>query len=116
MSKVLVISGHPNLDESYTNTVIIDELKAGLNDVEVRRLDTLYPNYQIDVEAEQAALVSADVVALQFPFYWYSSPAFLKKWVDDVFNFNFALVAISGKTLTEIQYIPPQTLLSHLYI
>lgn len=78
MSKVLVISGHPNLDESYTNTVIIDELKAGLNDVEVRRLDTLYPNYQIDVEAEQAALVSADVVVLQFPFYWYSSPALLK--------------------------------------
>lgn len=90
MSKVLVISGHPNLDESYTNTVIIDELKAGLNDVEVRRLDTLYPNYQIDVEEEQAALVSADVVVLQFPFYWYSSPALLKKWVDDVFNFNFA--------------------------
>ncbi|BCN26555.1 NAD(P)H-dependent oxidoreductase [Vibrio alfacsensis] len=90
MSKVLVISGHPNLDASYTNTVILDEIKAGLNDVEVRRLDTLYPNYQIDVEAEQAALLSADVVVLQFPFYWYSSPALLKKWVDDVFSFNFA--------------------------
>ncbi len=90
MSKVLVISGHPNLDESYTNTVILDELKAGLSDIEVRRLDTLYPNYQIDVEAEQTALMSADVVVLQFPFYWYSAPALLKKWVDDVFSFNFA--------------------------
>lgn len=90
MSKVLIICGHPFLDESHTNSVIINEVKAGLNSVEVRRLDTLYPDYQIDTEAEQAALREADVIVLQFPFYWYSCPALLKKWMDDVMTFNFA--------------------------
>ncbi|WP_260262133.1 NAD(P)H-dependent oxidoreductase [Vibrio intestinalis] len=90
MSKTLVISGHPNLAESYTNTVIIDSLQAELDDVSVRCLDVLYPDYNIDVEAEQAALIEADVIVLQFPFYWYSVPALMKKWIDDVMSFNFA--------------------------
>lgn len=90
MSQVLVISGHPDLSASYTNTVIINELKNQIDDIEVRRLDSLYPDYQIDIQAEQQALVKADVVILQFPFYWYSVPALMKKWIDDVFAFNFA--------------------------
>ncbi|TKB58331.1 NAD(P)H-dependent oxidoreductase [Ferrimonas aestuarii] len=90
MSKVLVISGHPELSKSFTNTVILEQLSAGLEDVEIRRLDSLYPNYQIDVNAEQQALVEADVIVLQFPYYWYSMPALMKKWMDDVFSFNFA--------------------------
>ncbi|QFT12348.1 General stress protein 14 (plasmid) [Vibrio sp. THAF190c] len=90
MSKTVVISGHPNLEESYTNTVILDALQNGLDDVSVRRLDTLYPDYKIDVEAEQQALIEADVIVLQFPFYWYSVPALMKKWLDDVMAFNFA--------------------------
>ncbi|MFM5658070.1 NAD(P)H-dependent oxidoreductase [Aeromonas veronii] len=90
MSKVVVISGHPNLDNSYTNAVIIDKLMEKISDVEVRRLDVLYPDYNIDVNAEQQALMSADIVVLQFPFYWYSTPAIMKKWIDDIFTFNFA--------------------------
>ncbi|MEZ9925871.1 FMN reductase [Vibrio breoganii] len=90
MSKVLVISGHPNLDSSYTNKVILEQAENNVHDVQVRRLDTLYPDFQIDVEAEQQALLDADVIVLQFPFYWYSIPALLKKWIDDVFSYNFA--------------------------
>lgn len=90
MSKVLVISGHPNLAESHTNTFILKKLQSGLSDVSVRCLDELYPDYKIDVPAEQQALTEADVVVLQFPFYWYSVPALMKKWMDDVFAFNFA--------------------------
>ena len=90
MSKVLVISGHPDLSQSHTNQVILSSLDNALSNVEIRRLDTLYPNYDIDVEAEQNALLSADIVVLQFPFYWYSVPALLKKWIDDVFSYDFA--------------------------
>ncbi|GEM78944.1 NAD(P)H-dependent oxidoreductase [Vibrio superstes] len=90
MSKVLVISGHPNLDSSYTNKVILKQAENNVHDIQVRRLDTLYPDFRIDVEAEQQALLEADVVVLQFPFYWYSIPALLKKWIDDVFSYNFA--------------------------
>ncbi|GGA71723.1 hypothetical protein GCM10011369_11900 [Neiella marina] len=90
MSQVVVISGHPQLESSYTNKVILQQLSNEITDVEIRRLDMLYPDYQIDVAAEQQALQQADVIVLQFPFYWYSVPALLKKWIDDVFSFNFA--------------------------
>lgn len=97
MSKVVVISGHPNLAQSNTNTIILNELKSELSDVEVRRLDTLYPDYQINIEAEQQALLDADVIVLQFPFYWYSVPALLKKWIDDVLAYDFAFGAKGDK-------------------
>lgn len=97
MSNVLVISGHPNLDESYTNNIILDELVTNLNQVSVRYLDRLYPDYQIDITAEQEALLAADFIVLQFPFYWYSVPALLKKWLDDVFSYNFAYGAKGDK-------------------
>lgn len=90
MSKVLVISGHPDLSHSYTNRVILGELEEAVDHVRVRRLDQRYPDGRIDVAAEQQALLDADILVLQFPFYWYSVPALLKKWIDEVMTFNFA--------------------------
>lgn len=90
MSRVLVISGHPNLSESNTNQIILDSLAANIENIEIRRLDDLYPSYQIDIQEEQQALLAADTIVLQFPFYWYSVPGLLKKWMDDVFSYDFA--------------------------
>lgn len=90
MSRVLVISGHPNLSESNTNKIIVESLRSHIDNIEVRQLDDLYPHYDIDVPREQQALIEADIVILQFPFYWYSVPALLKKWIDDVFCYDFA--------------------------
>lgn len=90
MKKVLVISGHPNLAQSTANSLIIKELENRLDTAAIRRLDTLYPDYQIDVAAEQQALSDADVIVWQFPFYWYSVPALMKKWIDDVHTHGFA--------------------------
>ncbi|MGR5132082.1 NAD(P)H-dependent oxidoreductase [Vibrio alfacsensis] len=90
MCNVCVISGHPALANSHANALILDELSRELATINVRRLDELYPDYAIDVQAEQEALLKADVIVLQFPFYWYSTPALMKKWIDDVFTFNFA--------------------------
>lgn len=90
MSNVVVISGHPNLDESWTNKVILQQLDQHIESIDIRRLDVLYPEYKIDIEAEQNALVDADIIVLQYPYYWYSVPALLKKWIDDMFAFNFA--------------------------
>lgn len=102
MKKVLVISGHPNLSQSIANQTIIDSLASGLNSAEIRRLDTLYPTEQIDVSAEQQALLNADVIVWQFPFHWYSMPALMKKWLDEVFLHGFAhgsTAKLGGKTL-----------------
>lgn len=91
MSKVLIISGHPNLEQSLANRTILRDLadEAGIT-VETRYLDRLYPDFKVDVAAEQAALVTADIIVWQFPFHWYALPALLKKWVDDVLVFGFA--------------------------
>lgn len=91
MSKVLVISGHPDLDLSLANRTILGDLsdEAGVS-IETRYLDRLYPDFKVDVAAEQAALITADVIVWQFPFHWYALPALLKKWVDDVLVFGFA--------------------------
>lgn len=44
-----------------------------------------------DVATEQAKLVWADVVVLQFPLWWFSVPAILKGWIDRVFAHGFAI-------------------------
>lgn len=91
MSKVLVISGHPDLDASFANRIILEDLQAEFGpSIEVRRLDRLYPDFRIDVAAEQKALIEADIIVWQFPLYWYALPALMKKWVDDVLVRGFA--------------------------
>ena len=86
----LVILAHPNLDESIANKRIAKQLSTKVENLEVRDIFKLYPNYKINIEAEQEALLTADTVIFQYPFYWYNMPAILKIWFDEVFNFNFA--------------------------
>ena len=102
MKQILIISGHPNLAQSTANSLIIQEVQKQLPNVEVRFLDKLYPDYQIDVSAEQDALSRADVIVWQFPFHWYSMPALMKKWLDEVFLHGFAhgsTAKLGGKKL-----------------
>lgn len=87
---VLIINGHPTMETSNANKAILEEVKRLLPEAEVSNLQALYPNYQIDVTAEQAKLVKADVIVWQFPVNWYSLPALLKKWLDNVFSHGFA--------------------------
>jgi len=43
-----------------------------------------------DVKAEQAKLLWADGLILQFPLWWFAMPAILKGWVDRVYAYGFA--------------------------
>ena len=43
-----------------------------------------------DVQAEIDKLLAADLLILQFPFWWYSVPAILKGWIDRVFAYGVA--------------------------
>lgn len=97
MKKTLVIVGHPQLKEgSLANRIIVEALaEAG---AEIRDLAALYPDFKIDVEAEQAALVAAERVIFQFPFYWYGVPGILKEWMDRVLAHGFAYGS-KGKAL-----------------
>ncbi|ALR29648.1 hypothetical protein ATE47_03500 [Chryseobacterium sp. IHB B 17019] len=90
--KILIILSHPDLENSIANKTIIEHIKKTIpeSQLEVRHLDSLYPDYKIDIEAEQAALLKADFLIFQHPLYWYYTPSILKKYFDDVMTWGFA--------------------------
>lgn len=90
--KTLIILSHPDIERSIANKTIIGHIKKALpeSQLEVRHLESLYPDFKIDINAEQAALLNADLIVLQHPLYWYATPAILKKYVDDVMTWGFA--------------------------
>ena len=99
MKNILIISGHPALrDNSFVNKIIMEDLEKLLPDATFDCLSDLYPDYRIDVEAEQKKLVAADIIVLQFPIFWYSMPALLAKWMEDVFVHGFSH-GTTGKAL-----------------
>lgn len=79
----VVLFAHPAEEASRTGAMLADKVE-GMNGVSVRRLYDLYPDFDVHVEQEQAAWDAADVIVLQHPFYWYSSPALLKEYLDVV--------------------------------
>ncbi len=65
-----------------------------------------YPEQYIDVAREQQLLRAHDLIVLQHPFYWYSTPAILKEWQDLVLEHGFAYgtdgVALQGKQMLSV--------------
>lgn len=91
MKNVRIVAGHPELrDNSFANKIILEDIKQLLPEAAIDDLSALYPAYQFDVAAEQKKLVAADIIVLQFPVFWFSMPALLAKWVEDVFLHGFS--------------------------
>lgn len=63
---------------------------SGLDGVTIADLYAEYPDLHIDVAREQQRLLTHDVIVLQHPFYWYSSPAIVKEWLDLVLENGWA--------------------------
>lgn len=101
-SGVLLALAHPALERSRANRALVKAVK-GLAGVTFHDLYETYPDFAIDIEAEQEKLLAHDVIALQFPLYWYSTPALLKEWFDLVWLHGFAYGidgnALAGKRL-----------------
>lgn len=88
--KILVLTAHPNLENSQINKVWFDALSSAAG-VTARNLTEIGgPTMTFDIEAEQAELLSHDRIIFQFPFYWYSAPPVLKAWMDQVLSYGFA--------------------------
>lgn len=81
---ILIVHAHPYPQRSRACRALLDAVRD-LPDLEVRSLYDLYPDFDIDVAAEQAALARADLVVWLHPMYWYSMPGMLKHWFDVVF-------------------------------
>jgi glutathione-regulated potassium-efflux system ancillary protein KefF len=102
MADVLVLVAHPDIARSRVSRALAAAARAlPSGEVEVRDLYALYPDYVIDLEAEQRALVPARTVVWVHPIQWYSMPALMKLWLDEVFAFGWAYgpgaQALAGK-------------------
>ena len=87
--RVLILFAHPAFQKSRINRCLLRAVQ-GLENIRIHDLYEEYPDFQIDVEREQKLLLAHDVIVLQHPFFWYSSPALLKEWQDLVLEYGFA--------------------------
>lgn len=107
MPHVLVLAAHPDLRVSRVNRRLLDAARSLAAEapgrLEVRDLYALYPDFAIDVAAEQAAAARADLIVWQHPIQWYAMPALMKLWLDEVLTHGWAYgrggTALAGKDL-----------------
>lgn len=102
MPHTLVLHAHPYPRRS----LVTQRLKAVFDTAphtQVRALYELYPDFDIDVTAEQQALSNAQLVVWLAPVHWYSVPALMKHWFDRVLTHGWAYGhgghALRGKTV-----------------
>jgi glutathione-regulated potassium-efflux system ancillary protein KefF len=99
---VLVLAAHPNWRDSRVNRHLFDAARGAPTAV-VRDLYSLYPDFDIDVAAEQEAAHAADLIVLLHPIQWYSMPPLQKLWFDEVLTYGWAYghggTALQGRDL-----------------
>lgn len=88
MKKVLLINGHEPFAfaEGRYNQTMFDEIENQLkNDFEITKT-IIKDGYE--PEKEQQKFKDADVIIFQFPSYWFSAPAMMKKYIDTVYAYG----------------------------
>lgn len=88
-SPVLVLFAHPALHKSRVNRALVRAARE-VDGVTVHDLYESYPDFDIDVAAEQQLLLDHDIIVMQHPFFWYSVPAIFKEWMDLVLEHGWA--------------------------
>lgn len=99
---VLVLAAHPELRHSRVTRRLM-EAAAAVPGVAVHDLYARYPDFVIDVAAEQAAAGAARLIVWLHPIHWYAMPALMKLWVGEVLALGWAYgrggTALRGKDL-----------------
>ncbi len=99
---VLILFAHPAFSRSKINRALV-HAAHDVGGITIHDLYETYPDFLIDVPAEQRLLEQHQHIVLQHPFYWYSSPAIIKEWLDLVLTYGWAFgqsgTALHGKTL-----------------
>lgn len=97
--KTLIVVAHPNISKSVINKRLIEELKKYPEKYTIHELTSSYPDGKLDVEKEQRLIEAHDNLVLQFPVQWFSCPAILKTWLDDVLTHGWAYGRNGGDKL-----------------
>jgi glutathione-regulated potassium-efflux system ancillary protein KefF len=86
---ILILYAHPQAARSIANRALIDAVQ-GLPGVALHPLYDVYPDFSIDVAAEQARVAAAHTIVWQHPTYWYGAPALLTLWLEKVLTRGWA--------------------------
>lgn len=86
---ITIIYAHPYSATSQTNRMLLDAVST-LPDVNIRSLYTLYPDFHINVKAEQEALKDSHTIVFQHPLFWYHTPALLSLWFEKILAYGWA--------------------------
>ncbi|MEM6252268.1 MAG: NAD(P)H-dependent oxidoreductase [Cyanobacteria bacterium P01_D01_bin.156] len=95
--RIMNLVFHPNLKKSRVNRIWKQQFEESGKITTSRDMYDEYPDFQIDVMHEHEQLLAHDRIIFQFPFYWYSCPPLLKKWLDDVLTYGFAYGSTGDK-------------------
>jgi glutathione-regulated potassium-efflux system ancillary protein KefG len=100
MSRILILFAHPALEKSRVHGALLRHLPRR-DQITLHDLYEEYPDFDIDVEREKSLLLDHDLVILQHPLFWYSTPPLLKQWEDLVLEHGWAYgrggTALRGK-------------------
>ena len=98
----LVLAAHPNWRDSRVNRRLLEAARRAPG-VRAQDLYALYPDFDIDVAAEQELAQQAQLIVLLHPIQWYSMPPLQKLWFDEVLAYGWAYgqggTALQGKDL-----------------
>ncbi|MBQ4851786.1 NAD(P)H-dependent oxidoreductase [Pseudoalteromonas sp. MMG012] len=97
MKKILINFAHPAKSRSNINIALRNAVE-NIEHVTVNDLYASYPDFMIDIKREQALCEAHDIIIFQHPFYWYSTPAIMKEWLDLVLEHGWAY-GTEGKAL-----------------
>jgi modulator of drug activity B len=89
--RVLLINAHltyPNRSEGFLNQAFHQKAKDFFLSKGFEVLETkVEDGYNVDIEVEKH--LAADIIVLQTPINWFSTPWIYKKYVDEVFDGGF---------------------------
>jgi glutathione-regulated potassium-efflux system ancillary protein KefF len=86
---ILIIHAHPYPSRSRATHALL-QAALTLPEVKVHSLYERYPDFDIDIAAEQAALTNAHLTVWLHPLYWYSVPGMMKHYFDKVLALGWA--------------------------
>jgi glutathione-regulated potassium-efflux system ancillary protein KefF len=86
---ILIIHAHPYPSRSRATHALL-QVALTLPEVTVHSLYERYPDFDIDIAAEQAALSQAALTVWLHPLYWYSVPGMMKHYFDKVLALGWA--------------------------
>ncbi len=100
---IYLMAAHPDWRNSRVLHRLLTAARAmaiteGMPALDIHDLYHSYPDYSIDVAAEQERIANAKMVVLMHPIQWYSMPALQKLWIDEVLTYGWAYGAVSTGT------------------